>query len=150
MTSWRRRNLLLRNVLLSRQRRSASSQKQTLRCPRAHCSSRRTRRRRRKNSVRSRSGRSASRNSDLLCLRRSTWFKRKMGLCDSSCARLGNYSARGTFEISFSFCLFWQVGGLCRTVVFCCFCCFAHFVYLQLYSFLFFQYGLLCEHIFCV
>ena len=48
LTSLLWRSLESRSVRLNRQRRSASSQKQTRRCPRARCSSQRMRRRRRR------------------------------------------------------------------------------------------------------
>ena len=121
LTSLLWRSLQSRSVQLNRQRRSASSQKQTRRCPRARCSSQRMQQQRR----RSKAVSEREQAEWLAFSRSSTLYRQKMGLCVS----LGNCSAWGVCGyIRFSFFLL-AGGGCCRAVLISCLC----FTYLSIY-----------------
>ena len=128
LTSLLWRSLQSRSVQLNRQRRSASSQKQTRRCPRARCSSQRMQQQRR----RSKAVSEREQAEWLAFSRSSTLYRQKMGLCVS----LGNCSAWGVCGyIRFSFFSFGRWGMLP-----CCpyFMSLFHiFVYLLIVSFFF-------------
>ena len=88
--------------------------------------------------MRSRQYQSANRHSGLRYSRRLTSCKRKTGLCDSSCARLGSYSDSGAWDVRINFFYsFWQVGDAAVLCLFLSCFCFKHFVYLLIVLFFF-------------